>query len=577
MRTGQLDARLEELERLLAGIAPSAPDDAAHARWRADLAATRFHLRDANAARPILLVVLGGTGTGKSTLVNRLLRADLSATSFRRTFTSGALAIARDQRSVPASWLGVEHQTVAADTLPARGQADKLLVIDANSPITQKVTLVDTPDLDGDQPAHHAQADRAFRWAQAVLFLVTPEKYQMTELPPYYRLARRYALPAIYVMNKCDDDAARRDWAQQLSDTGIAEAPNVYAVPRDDAAYEPPADANLDALRRALLLIQPASDEAREQGLRHRTADLMDRFVDQILLPMQSARQQARRLIAMLRAMTAPAAAVDVNPVTQQLQRRMQERSVLYLMGPQRILDRVRQAPAMLARLPRTAWDWIIKGPDTAGASSQAMGLPPDGGDRRVPDFRAILVDQMTIVQSRIDDAIRAAPQTAAWMERDAAGYTAAKIDPARAGDIAEQEIGELRTWLEQRWNASPRDTAILQKLLKHLPGGEKLTQWSEAAPYLLAIVVATHHMFFGPVDLLILGGYTLTTWAIEKLSNEVAARTRSANRRIADRFTKLADEQINSMVRWLDRQAPGEDDLRRLERAANNVSEMIT
>ena len=63
----------------------------------------------------------------------------------------------------------------------------------------------------------------------------------------------------------------------------------------------------------------------------------------------------------------------------------------------------------------------------------------------------------------------------------------------------------------------------LLQKLLKHLPGGEKLTQWSEAAPYLLTIVVATHHAFFGHIDLMILGGYTLATWLTERLSNEVA------------------------------------------------------
>ena len=54
---------------------------------------------------------------------------------------------------------------------------------------------MDTPDLDGDQPAHHAQADRVFRWAEGLVFLVSPEKYQMTELLPYYRLARAMTCP----------------------------------------------------------------------------------------------------------------------------------------------------------------------------------------------------------------------------------------------------------------------------------------------------------------------------------------------------------------------------------------------
>src|SRR4029078_6120492 len=85
--------------------------------------------------------------------------------------------------------------------------------------------------------------------------------------------------------------------------------------------------------------------------------------------------------------------------------------------------------------------------------------------------------------------------------------YTAVKLDPADAGKIADEELAELRGWLERRWNATPRDTALLMRLLKHLPGGERLTKLSEAAPYLLAIIVATHHAFFGHVDLMILGG----------------------------------------------------------------------
>ena len=55
----------------------------------------------------------------------------------------------------------------------------------------EHITLVDTTDVDGDEQSHHAQAERVFRWSQMILFVVTPEKYQMTELIPYYRLARR--------------------------------------------------------------------------------------------------------------------------------------------------------------------------------------------------------------------------------------------------------------------------------------------------------------------------------------------------------------------------------------------------
>jgi hypothetical protein len=48
-----------------------------------------------------------------------------------------------------------------------------------------------------------------------------------------------------------------------------------------------------------------------------------------------------------------------------------------------------------------------------------------------------------------------------------------------------------------------------------------------------------------------------------------VAARTRLANRRIADRFTRLAHDQIEQMCRWLDQQAPPMRTLDELEEMA--------
>src|SRR4029077_4017657 len=133
-----------------------------------------------------------------------------------------------------------------------RGRADALVIVraplaaEAASPV-----VVDTPDLDGDQPAHHAQADRAFRWAHRIVFVVTPEKYQMTELLPFYRLARRYALPAVFVMNKCEEPVGLEDFAKQLASREWPDA-RVFVIPRDDAAYDPPAAQNLDALRNAI-------------------------------------------------------------------------------------------------------------------------------------------------------------------------------------------------------------------------------------------------------------------------------------------------------------------------------------
>jgi hypothetical protein len=107
------------------------------------------------------------------------------------------------------------------------------------------------------------------------------------------------------------------------------------------------------------------------------------------------------------------------------------------------------------------------------------------------------------------------------------------------------------------------------------LPGGKQLTKWSEAAPYLLTVIVATHHAFFGHIDLLILGSYSLATWLGERLSNEVTSRTRQTNRQIAERFAKLAREQVERVCVWLEQRTPGTEQLRRLEHMADELSEM--
>lgn len=557
-------------------------------RLRGDFAAARFHLQ-ADTSRRVLTAILGGTGTGKSTLINRLLGADLTATSFRRTFTAGAVAVVREPADLPPGWSGLELVTVPPNELPARGRPDVLTVVPHPHPLLERVVLIDTPDLDGDQPAHHAQADRIFRWADAVLFLVSPEKYQMPELMPYYRLAGRYEMPALFVMNKVEEPAVVEDYAARLASAGGAtatgagatragatcagDAPAPYALPRDDAAYEPPPPMNLEALRSAIGSVSLPLTEAREPGLRNRLTDLLGRLQDQVLAPSREARRQVDRLTASLRAMEAPEPPVDASPLLLQLQRRMQQRSVLYLIGPGKVLERVRQVPSLLVRLPRHAWDLLRHGE----LSRDGAGEAPADVNQQALDFQSALADQMKILQSRIDDVLRGSDLAAARMDEPGGAYARSKVPPQQAAAIAEEELAALRQWMETRWNATPRDTAVIEKLVKFLPGGRKLTKWSEAAPYVLAAVVATHHAFFGPIDLLVLGGYGLATWITERLSNEVATQAKATNRRIAERFGQLAHRQIDQTIQWLQSLAPEAGTIDRIEELAEQTAAAMT
>ena len=538
--SGPAFSQLQSLLTLLAPLRAPAAD-----RVRSDLAAAAFHLSRSPNDRPIVALI-GGTGTGKSTLVNRLLGAELTVASFKRTFTAGPIAIGA--APPPMGFASLPH--VAADTVPARGQSDRLTIVTHDHPLLASHTIVDTPDIDGELPEHHLLAERMFRWSDKIVFLVTPEKYQMTELQPYYRLAGRYGMQLLFVMNKVDDPAVLADFRALLARAGFAHEP--LAVARDDSTWQPPADALFTAAHIEALRIAAAP-----AGTRQRIADALARLNDQLLQPMLDRRQTLDRATAALRAVASDVADVDVHPLTKQLQRRMRERSVLYLIGPQRILDRLRDAPLMVARLPRGVWDWA-RGGDfrLTGVDGIRRGEPPD--------FRSIVIEQFQSLQTRIDDVIR---ETAPPRDHDSAESW--KIDPATAGTIVDEEIAGLKQWLESRWNATPRDTKLLMKLLKAIPGGEKLTKYSEAAPYLLAVACVTRGAVMGHLDLLILGGYSAVTWLTEKINDEVASKTRATNAAIDERYRLLAEDQIDRAISWLQTLAPPR---KLLDAAANQV-----
>ena len=268
--------------------------------------------------------------------------------------------------------------------------------------------------------------------------------------------------------------------------------------------------------------------------------------------------------IVALRELRARDAGVDVDPMTRQLRKRMQQRSVLYLMGPQRMLDRLRNAPAMFAKLPRSTIDLFRGRPSASGDAEEAKSSKVE-----LPDFAAIVADQFAVSQERMADVIRAhlpaaTAEDASW-----------RIDRARAAEIVTTETDALRAWLEQRWNSSPRDTALILRLVQKLPGGQRLTRLSESAPYLVVIACGLNHLAFSGLDLLVIGGFSLATWLGEKLSDEVAQRTRQANRNIDVRFAELLRRQANDAIAWLGGQIPAARDLDALARHLDDLRDL--
>lgn len=539
------------------------------ARWRTASRAMLFHLGIAGGGGPVHVVLLGGTGVGKSTLVNRLLESEVSATSHRRTYTRGPVIAISPSATLDGEWSGLVHSG-ADEAEERRGEEEVLQTVRVDSPLLETIHLADSTDVDGDCEKHHELARRVFQWAEALLVVMTPEKYQMTETMPYLESALARRMPVWFVMNKCEESAVFDDFVSQLVGRGWEE-PAVFAIPRDRSEYQPAEGASLEDLRSAIASVARPSGSDLAAGLRARGGELTAELRETVLEPLVRSRAVIDEIRLALESILAPEPGVDVSPVTRRLERRLHERSVLYLAGPGRVMDRVRNLPAALSRMPRGAWDLLARGAlSTSGAPPEAG--PGSGGSREEPDYGSVITDQFMIIQSRIEDILRSRPESAAWTERDREGFERTRIDPSEAAEAANRELQDLRKWLSERWDSTPRDTRILRKMLGALPGGEKLTQWSEAAPWVLALILSVHGAFLGPVDLLILGGFGLASWAGEKLSNEVSARARETNRAITRDFHVLVRRQIDQTLRWVESKAPESEQITRAADLADRI-----
>src|SRR5262245_61862839 len=138
--------------------------------------------------RPLLVIMLmGGTGVGKSTLLNALAGGNIAQASFARPTT-------RD----PVVYY---HESVQPQRLDAALQYCKLVEHDRPA-LAQKI-LVDTPDLDSNDLANRDKLHRLLPVADIVLYVGSQEKYHDRlgwELFLQHRQRRAFA----FVLNKWD-------------------------------------------------------------------------------------------------------------------------------------------------------------------------------------------------------------------------------------------------------------------------------------------------------------------------------------------------------------------------------------
>jgi energy-coupling factor transporter ATP-binding protein EcfA2 len=209
--TSGLLATATELRDALAGVSlPLHVHGADEARATADAAVRQLddyvvpRLRDIDA--PVLVVVGGSTGSGKSTLVNSLVGADVTRPGVLRPTTRSPVLVHH-----PSTGHWFEGDRILGSLARVRGgpgAGPNELELAASEQIPSDLALLDAPDIDSVVDANRHLAEQLLESADLWLFVTTAARYADAVPWEFLRGAARRGAVIGLVLNRIPSGAA---------------------------------------------------------------------------------------------------------------------------------------------------------------------------------------------------------------------------------------------------------------------------------------------------------------------------------------------------------------------------------
>ena len=205
--TSDLRALVERLEALSArrlALGPRSEAAASRARQLADHLRGHVRVRAASLDAPLVVLLVGPTGAGKSTIFNTIAGRGLSPTGVLRPTTRVAVVLVHPD----------DHAALLAGALDQLPPDQLRLVTD--DAIEPGLALIDAPDIDSLEHANRALTDRLVEAADLCVFVTTATRY--ADQVPWTVLSRVHerGLPLLVVVNRMPPDADDR--AEVLAD-----------------------------------------------------------------------------------------------------------------------------------------------------------------------------------------------------------------------------------------------------------------------------------------------------------------------------------------------------------------------
>lgn len=177
---------------------------------------------------PLLAVVGGSTGAGKSTLVNSLVGADVSEPGVLRPTTLAPTLVVS---AADSPWFSGQNVLPGLPRVTGRGEPGTLRVVTAD--LTPGLALLDAPDIDSVVTANRELAAQLLAAADLWLFVTTASRYA-DEVPwSFLRTARERSTALAIVLDRVPAEALKpvaADLARLLQENGLGDT-HLFTVP----------------------------------------------------------------------------------------------------------------------------------------------------------------------------------------------------------------------------------------------------------------------------------------------------------------------------------------------------------